>query len=146
MLKRKILTLFISTICSIFLMATVYAFMDGEGVLAIFPMALFISWIALPVILLYGFPISLLSEKLTNSITSNYRILWTLLIHLVFGISFVFIVGVLFETQIILTDFSAFWNSYEVIFIASIGVSLCFWFIDEGLKCCKFSQKIKPTA
>ena len=120
--------------------------MDGEGVLAIFPMALFISWIALPVILLYGFPISLLSEKLTNSITSNYRILWTLLIHLVFGISFIFIVGVLFETQIILTDFSAFWNSYEVIFIASIGVSLCFWLIDEGLKCCKFSQKIKPKA
>ncbi len=140
MFKRKILTLFIATICSIFLIATVYAFVDGEGVLAIFPMALFISWIALPAILLYGFPISLLSEKLTNSITSNYRILWSLFIHIVFGISFVFIVGILFETQTLLTNFSAFWNSYEVIFIASIGVSIWFWFIDEGLKCCKLRR------
>ena len=140
MLKRKILTLFISTICSIFLIAAVYAFVDGEGFLAIFPMALFISWIALPVIFLYGFPVSLLSEKLTSSISSNYRMLCSLLIHIIFGVSFVFIAGLLFETQTLLTNFNAFWNSYEVIFIASIGISLCFWFIDEGLKCCKLKK------
>lgn len=143
MLKRKILTLLVSTLCSIFFIASYFALAEGEGLLAIFPMAVFISWIAIPAILLYGFPINVLSEKLTSSISSNYRIIWSFLIHIIFGVSFVFIVGLLFEAQMLLTNFNTFWNSYEIIFIASIGISICFWIVDEGLKCCHLRKLAK---
>jgi hypothetical protein len=140
MLKRKILTLFISTISSIILIASYFTLVEGEGLLAIFPMTIFVSLIAIPAILLYGLPIHLLSEKLTSSFSSIYRIVWSFLIHIIFGVSFVFIVGLLFETQILLTNFNSFWKSYEIIFIASIGISVCFWLVDEGLKYCNLRK------
>ncbi|WP_339251040.1 hypothetical protein NSQ43_13640 [Sporosarcina sp. FSL W8-0480] len=134
MLKRKILTLILASLLSILLIAAWFVYADGEELLAVFPMAFFISWFAIPVILLYGLPVSLLSEKLTKRHSNNKRICWSFVIHIIFGLGLIFIVGLLFESQTLLQDFSQFWRSNEIFFIASIITSICFWIIDESLR------------
>ncbi|MDW0117159.1 hypothetical protein QTL97_09440 [Sporosarcina thermotolerans] len=136
MLKRNILTLTFASLLSILLIAAWFVYADGEELLAVFPMAFFISWFAIPVILLNGLPVSLLSEKLTKRFSNNQRICWSFVIHAIFGLGFIFIVGLLFESQTLIRDFSQFWRSYEMFFIASIITSICFWVIDECLRFC----------
>ncbi|MFJ7935645.1 hypothetical protein [Sporosarcina sp. NPDC096371] len=141
MLKRKILTLIFASLLSISLISSWFAYADGEELKALFPMAFFISWIAIPAILLYGLPVSFLSEKLTEQFSNNQRICWSFVIHVIFGFGFVFIAGLLFESQTLLWDFNQFWRSYEIIFIASIITSVCFWVIDESLRTCPLIKK-----
>lgn len=134
MFKRKFITLIFSTLLSMILIAVFFVIADGEELSLIFPIAFSISGIALPTILLYGLPISLISEKLTSSFSKIQRIFWSFLIHIFFGAIFVFIVGLLFETQTLLTNFNDFWNSYSIIFIPSIVISLFFWIVDECIR------------
>ena len=141
MLKRKVLTLIFASLLSILLIAAWFVYADGEELLAVFPMAFFISWIAIPVILLYGLPVSFISEKLTERFLNNQRICWSFIIHVLFGLGFVFIIGLLFESQTLLQDFNQFWRSYEMFFIASIITSVCFWVIDESLRICLLIKK-----
>lgn len=141
MLKRKVLTLIFASLLSILLIAAWFVYADGEELLAVFPMAFFISWIAIPVILLYGLPVSFISEKLTERFLNNQRICWSFIIHVLFGLGFVFIVGLLFESQTLLQDFNQFWRNYEIFFIASIITSVCFWLIDESLRICLLIKK-----
>ena len=115
MLKRKIVTTILATLLSILLIAAWFAYADGEGLLAVFPMAFFISIIAIPAILLYGVPVSFLSEKLTAKFSNKKRIYSALAIHILFGFAFIFIVGLLFDTQELLSDFNQFWRSNEII-------------------------------
>ncbi|MCT2536046.1 hypothetical protein NC661_08995 [Aquibacillus koreensis] len=136
MLKRKLLTLIFATLLSISLLASWFVLTEGEELIAFFPMALFVSWIAIPAILLYGLPVSFLSEKLTKQFANRQRICWSLVIHVIFGIGFIFFIGLLFETQTVLTDFNQFWRSYGIIFMASILTSVCFWGVDESLRYC----------
>ena len=62
-LKRKLLTLIVASLLSISLITPWFVFTEGEELIAFFPMALFISRVALPVILLYGIPVSFISES-----------------------------------------------------------------------------------
>lgn len=137
MLKRKLLTLFLGSLVSISLIASWFVFADGEELIAFFGMALTIGLVAIPAILLYGIPVSFLSDKITKSFSNYQRIGWSLVIHVFFGISFVFIAGLLFETKMLLTDFSRFWQYYEFIFIASVFTAICFWIVDQGIKYCR---------
>ena len=141
MIKRKVFTLIFASLLSILLIAAWFVYADGEELLAVFPMAFFISWIAIPAILLYGLPVSFISEKLTERFLNNQRICWSFIIHVLFGLGFVFIIGLLFESQTLLQDFNQFWRSYEMFFIASIITSVCFWLIDESLRICLLIKK-----
>ena len=140
--EKKILTFIFASLLSIILIAAWFVYADGEELLAVFPMAFFISPIAIPAILLYGLPVSFLAEKSTEQFTNNQRIFSSFVIHIFFGLGFVFIVGLLLEYQMLLQDFNRFWRSYEMFFIASIITSVCFWVIDESLRTC-FLKKDK---
>ncbi|WP_214482263.1 hypothetical protein [Bacillus sp. SM2101] len=142
MLKRKILTLIFASLLSISLIAFWFVFTDGEELIAFFPLALWISLIAIPVILIYGLPVSFLSEKLTKQFTNNKRIFWALVIHVVFGFGFVFIAGLIFETEMLIWDFIQFWRKYEVFLFPSLVTSICFWGVDEVIR---FYSLIKDT-
>src|SRR4051812_24194357 len=113
MLKRKIITAIFATLLSIFLIAAWFAYADGEGLLAVFQMAFFISVIAVPAILLYGVPVSFLSEKVTERLSNKQRIFSSFAIHALFGFAFIFIVGLLFDTRELFSDFNQFWRSNE---------------------------------
>ena len=80
----------------------------------------------LPVIfsinLIYGLPISILSDKLTERFFGKKRILLAFIVHLIFGAFFVVIYG-----KIYLVNFMP----PTVIFTISLIISSLFWGIDE---------------
>ena len=141
MLKRKVITAIFATLLSIFLIAAWFAYADGEGLIAVLPMTVFISMVAVPAILLYGVPVSFLSEKVTEGLSNKKRIFSSFAIHVLFGFAFIFFVGLLFDTQELFSDFNQFWRSNEIIIFASLVTSICFWLIDEGVRACSFIER-----
>ncbi|MCT2535310.1 hypothetical protein NC661_21120 [Aquibacillus koreensis] len=133
MFKRKLITLFLASILSISLISSYYVVTDGAP---FFSVVSVIGLFAAPFLLLYGLPVSCLSDKLTELLYGKSRLGLSFVLHVSFGFSFLFIVGFIFDSQSILTDFGQFFTMNRDIFIASIFTSVCFWTIDEGIKVC----------
>lgn len=131
MIKRKVLTLLIASLISIILITLYFTLRDKEGLIGFFHMSILITYFVVPISILYGFPVSLLAERLSRAFTSTKRMGLSLLIHLSFGVSFIFLFGFLFDNDYLLHDFSNFWREYEWFFMASLLTSICFWVVDE---------------
>jgi hypothetical protein len=142
LIRRKLLTLIIATFVSISTITIWFIISDDEGMSAFLPMGYLISLFALPAILLYGLPVSFLSEKLTKSDASNWRMVKTFIIHFFFGMSYIFIAGFIQSDRTLFTDINQFWRSNEMYFIASTLTSIFIWGIDEILRLC---PKFKST-
>jgi hypothetical protein len=93
-----------------------------------------ISLFVLPGVLLYGLPVSVLSDKLTKSLSGVKRVLLSLVIHLFFGLSFVFIIGIFIAPENLFTSFNQFWRDAYLFFAFSTLVSLLYWSVDEVLR------------
>lgn len=135
MLKRRVFTVISATILSVSLISFWFIFTEGENITSFFQLALLIILYAFPVILLYGLPVSLLSEKITKGCSDRKRMWMSFIIHVSLGMGFIFIVGFIFEFRMLVTELSRFWQIYIDMFIASALTTIIFWAIDEGTRC-----------
>ncbi|TCT17586.1 hypothetical protein EDD68_1274 [Melghiribacillus thermohalophilus] len=134
MFKRKVFTVVSATMISVSLMSFWFIFTEGENITSFFQLAFFISLYAFPVILLYGLPVSLLSEKITKGSSDRKRMWMSFMIHAAFGMGFIFLVGLIFEFSMLVTGLSRYWQIYMDMFIASTLTAIIFWAIDEGVR------------
>lgn len=135
MFKRQALKFIVSALFSISFIALYFTVSEKEGFLAFFPIMLFVSYFALPLMLFYALPVSLISEKWTQSLSERVRISASLLVHLGFGGIFVFLIGPLFEPGLFFQDFSGYWRMHESFFFAAVFSSFSFWLIGEAVRC-----------
>jgi hypothetical protein len=132
MFKRKLLGLVITSIVTVAFI--IILFSEGEMPVELFSMIGAISLFVLPGVLLYGLPVSVLSDKLTKSLNGFKRVLLSLVIHLFFGLSFVFIIGIFIAPENLFTSFNQFWRDAYLFFAFSTLVSLLYWSVDEVLR------------
>ncbi|MFC6233430.1 hypothetical protein ACFQI7_37585 [Paenibacillus allorhizosphaerae] len=129
MFKRKLLAF----ICTILISAPIVGFcfmlIEGSTIKEI-PGLIFTYIIAIPVSLIYGVPISMLSDILNNQFSGKKRGFFSLIVHLFFGICFVYLIMVL-DSRFYLTEF----NMFDLYFlVASTIISFIFWAVDEILR------------
>jgi hypothetical protein len=93
----------------------------------------------LPILLLFGVPVSIFSDHRTKRISGFIRGLFALLIHLSFAILFVLIPLLLsgWNGNNIFTDFYVMLDDYLYFILASIICTSLFWLIDEFIRCCR---------
>lgn len=137
MFKRQAIQFLASALFSISIISLYFTVSEKEGFIAFFPMMLFVAYLALPLMLFYALPVSLLSEKWTRSLSERVRMGTSFLLHVGFGGLFVFVIGPLFEPVLFFQDFEGFWSMYEIFFFAAIFSSFSFWLIGEGVRCCE---------
>lgn len=97
MFKRLALKFIVSALFSISFIALYFTVSEKEGFLAFFPMMLFVSYLALLLMLFYALPVSILSDKWTKSLSERVRMGTSFFLHVGFGGLFVFVIGPLFE-------------------------------------------------
>ncbi|WP_243300065.1 hypothetical protein [Bacillus litorisediminis] len=125
---RKLLVFFFTSIVSVPTIAYLfndYSLPANLGLLG------FISLYVIPLILLYGVPISIFSDKVTLKISGFIRFVCAFFIHLFFG----FVFACLFA---LITDFSLLTPLNDpidrFILLGASGTSIVFWLIDELLR------------
>ena len=135
MMKRKVFAAAFTIMTVLIGFSFLLALYDRSGYSTFSLSFFFLSLWIVPVIIIYGLPVSLLTEKLTKKLSKYWRITTTFLIHLSFGALFIFIYGVLFENNInIFHEFHEFWEVYEGLFIPSLISAGVFWVYDEVIR------------
>ena len=141
MVKRKLLAATFTIITLLIGFPLIAAMYDGSGYSAFFLSLFFLSLWIVPTIIIYGLPVSFLSEKLTKKFSKVCRISVAFVIHVSFGAVFIFIYGTLFENDInIFYEFNAFWEGYKDLFIPSLISAGLFWAYDEVIRHTHFIQ------
>src|SRR5690554_1454851 len=120
MIIRKTITSILATLISITFISIV---VFGEGV--DLDTVVFTSIVFSPFILFYGVPVTFFSDYVTKRFTGFKRALFTMVIHLLFGIIF----APLFS---LLGDSSS--QEIKTTFIGATTVAFFFWAIDEILR------------
>ncbi|MGC4379077.1 hypothetical protein WD019_19475 [Fictibacillus sp. Mic-4] len=91
--------------------------------------SLFVFLYSLPGVVLYGLPVSVLSEYVTKHV--KRRKIYSFIIHLLFGVTFVFFFQTITEQRIAIRELQTILNKYGLIMIFSTLSSVLFWFIEE---------------
>lgn len=94
----------------------------------------FVLFITAPIIFVYGLPVSILSDTLTKKFKKNVRSWSALFIHLLFGMMFVFLYGLLMARGEFLQNMNGYWNEADFYFYCSVLTSVLFWGVDEMLR------------
>ncbi|MFD1019511.1 hypothetical protein [Thalassobacillus hwangdonensis] len=126
MSKALILRKTIATIVAPLITVAILVFGGNGGVsLEIIGGVIFIFRVIFPYVLLYGVPVSFLSDFLTRRFTKENRIYAAFGIHLIFGLLFAPFYAFLIEE-----------NTYiiNMIFVGATMIAFCFWIIDEVLR------------
>ncbi|WP_391119796.1 hypothetical protein [Psychrobacillus sp. L3] len=131
MIKRKILAFIWTTIISAPIIGLFFMLIEGSTIRDVPSLIAFTSMYAIPVTLLFGVPVSILSDKMNNHFDGNKRVFFSLIVHLIFGTSFVVLFMLILDSRFILTDFNGF-DSYFV--VASTLISFIGWGMDEILR------------
>ncbi|MGP4042071.1 hypothetical protein ACTWP4_19515 [Gracilibacillus sp. D59] len=126
MVKRKVITTLLATPLSLLVIFGLFFGEWQHPVELIVMTGAFGLWIS-PIILLYGVPITFLSDYISKRFTGNVRALTAFIVHLSFGILFGLIAPMDGQFLLIGTEVNA-----TTIF-ASI-TALFFWVIDELLR------------
>jgi hypothetical protein len=104
--------------------------LEGSSAKAIPGLIIFTYIFAIPVILIYGLPVSILSDKLNNRFIGIKRSIYSLLVHLTFGIIFVYLLMII-DSRFYLTEF----NDIDLyVLTGSIIISVAFWLMDETIR------------
>ncbi|MBO8164187.1 MAG: hypothetical protein H0Z34_10765 [Brevibacillus sp.] len=131
MLFRKFLAYILTSVLSTVLLMGILALKEDHPVIdAIGIVALVVFFVTL----IYGVPVSVLADYLTKRFNGAGRVLCSLFIHLLFGVAFVFIVGLLVAFDELNFDFRSFWSGVKNYFIASTLTSFLFWASDEAAR------------
>lgn len=125
---RKLLVFFVTSLVAV---PTVAYLINDFDLPFDFGLLGIISLYVIPLILLYGVPVSILSDKLTLKVTGIIRMVCACVIHLVFGIVFSYLFVLLVDASI-LTPLSDPIDRF-ILLGASI-TSIVFWVIDEIIR------------
>lgn len=131
MLLRKGLGFIITSLVSAMMITLIIKFQESYVGLEFF-VVVFI--IAAPIIFVYGVPVSMLADKVTQKFKRNVRSWSSLFIHLFFGMIFIFVYGLFLTKGTFITDFTSFWREGQFYFFCSIITAILFWGIDEFLR------------
>ncbi|WP_228409452.1 hypothetical protein [Radiobacillus deserti] len=128
MLKRKIIATLLATPLSLLFIFAVF-FGEWSQPLELLGMSIFYSFFVSPFYLLYGLPITFLSDYIGKRLLGKKRIIQSFVIHVLFGALF----GLFFPSHATLLIAGREIDTF-VIFGSISGVS--YWIIDEMLRCC----------
>lgn len=118
MILRRI----VSALISCLLVLVLYFFVERSGVVLLIGMYL------LPFLLLYGIPVSVLSDIFTKKLSGVIRALAALAIHVSLAAVLIWMLfGVLGEG----------WEPVNFLLVNALVSSFLFWAVDEGLKSAK---------
>lgn len=118
MIFRKIVAALISCL----LVLVLYFIVEQSGVVLLIGMYMF------PFLLLYGIPVSILSDVFTKRLNGKMRAGAALAIHMSFA---AFLVFILFDV------FGEGWEPVNFFLINALLSSFLFWVVDEGLQSAK---------
>ncbi|AWE06978.1 hypothetical protein DCE79_05990 [Lysinibacillus sp. 2017] len=131
MFKRKLLAFICTAIISVPIIGLVFMFIEGSTLTELPALIAFTSIYAIPVTLLFGIPVSILSDKMNNRFDSNKRVFFSLVVHLFFSTSFIVLLILILDSRFILTNF----NSFDLYFlVAATLISFIGWGMDEILR------------
>ncbi|MFE5318122.1 hypothetical protein ACFQ88_05365 [Paenibacillus sp. NPDC056579] len=126
MFKRKLLAFICTIIISAPIVGICFMLIE-ESTIKEIPGLIFTYIIAIPVTLIYGIPISMLSDILNNQVRGKRREFFSLIVHLFFGICLIMVL----DSRFYLTEF----NMFDLYFlVASTIISFIFWAVDEILR------------
>ncbi|UOQ46860.1 hypothetical protein MUN88_12230 [Gracilibacillus caseinilyticus] len=127
MIKRKLITVLLATPISLcFIFAIIFGEWKQPRELMVMT-GTFSLWIS-PIILVYGVPVTFLSDYLCKRFTENLRTLFAFLIHIFFGILF----GLLFPMGT--TQFSLLGVEINFATLFASITAIFFWMIDEVIR------------
>lgn len=131
MFKRKIVAFVITVLLSAPIVGFCFMLIERSTISEIPGLMIFTSMYAIPVTLLFGVPISILSDKMNARFIGKKRVFFSLAFHLVFGISFIVFFMLFVDARFILTDFN--WGDLYFL-VASTIYSFVGWGMDEILR------------
>lgn len=131
MFKRKILAFIYTAIISAPIIGLIFMFIEGGTLRELPGLIAFTSIYAIPITLLFGVPVSILSDKMNSRFESNKRVFFSLVVHLFFSTSFIVLLMLILDSRFILTDFNA---SDLYFLVASTLISFIGWGMDEILR------------
>ncbi|SEN97901.1 hypothetical protein SAMN04487786_0673 [Paenisporosarcina quisquiliarum] len=131
MFKRKILAFIFTVIISAPFIGLFFMFIEDSTIQEVPGLIAFTSMFTIPITLLLGVPLSILSDKMNKHFSGKKRVLSSLFFHLFFGTSVVIIFMLILDSRFILTDF----NAGDLYFlVASTLISFIGWGMDEILR------------
>ncbi|MDQ0352110.1 hypothetical protein J2R98_001944 [Alkalibacillus filiformis] len=124
-----------------FLLASVILTPTLTAVLYLTNGGMFLS-VLLPIIALYvigglfsfGIPASVLSDWLTRKMTEVKRRQYSFWFHVLSGISFIFILGILADPSTLFNDFIEYWTNMYPFFFGALFAAIVLWFCDEWVR------------
>lgn len=133
MFIRKIISLILATLISMPLLILVLfdVVVTPNLVMDLAKTVVFYSLLISPIILLYGVPITIISDYVTNKYKAVKRALLALGFHLFFGLLFPFFYGLFVNLSR---------SEVEILFVGAITFAFLIWTFDELLR--KFSLRI----
>lgn len=127
MFKRKGIAFLLTVVLTIPMLGFSFMLIEGSGVRDALELMVFAAIYVTPVILLYGVPVSILSDKINGRFNGVKRVLLSLFTHLFLGLSF--------PLFFILVDGSQLNNGGNLYLVAAAVIpSFVFWGMDEVLR------------
>ena len=131
MFFRKMIAFVCTVLISAPLVGSSFMIIEGSSIEEVPGLIFFTYMYAIPVTLLFGVPISILSDKWSKRFSGKKRMVSSFTIHLLSGVSFVLLFMLIFDSRFILTHF----NSFDLYFlVASTLISFVGWGMDEVLR------------
>ncbi|MDV2583098.1 hypothetical protein [Alkalibacillus haloalkaliphilus] len=124
-----------------FLLASIIITPTLTAVLYLTSGGIFLS-VLLPIIALYvvgglfsyGIPTSVLSDWLTQKMTEVKRRQYSFWFHVLSGVSFIFILGILADPSTLFNDFITYWTSMYPFFFGALFAAIVLWLCDEWVR------------
>lgn len=142
--KRKIFAFILTVIVGMPIIGFCFMLVERSSISEVPGLIVFASIYVTPVTLLYGVPVSILSDKMNHKFFEKKRVFVALALHLFFGIVFTFFFILIADSRSFITNYNGF-DTYFL--VASTGTSFVFWGMDEMLRVLnrrtKFSWNIK---
>lgn len=138
MFGRKILSFIWTIIISTPIIGFCFMIVEGSDITEVPALMLFVLIFAAPVVLFFGIPVTMLSDKINERFKGKKRMYASLVTHLFFAISFVVLFILITESRFIFTDF----NGFDWYFLIPATVySSVIWCVDERLRK-RFNQQV----
>lgn len=88
MFKRKGIACLLTVLLVIPMLGFCFMLIEGSGMRDVLELTVFAAIVVTPVILLFGVPVSILSDKVNNRFNGGKRVVMSLFTHLLLGIGF----------------------------------------------------------
>ena len=138
MFKRKVFSFIWTILISTPIIGFCYMLVEQSNLKEVPGLMLFVLIFAAPVVLFFGVPVTILSDKINNRFMGKKRLYASFVTHLFFAISFVVLFIFITESRFIFTDFDGFdwYFLLPAIIYSSVG-----WCVDEGIRK-RFDQQV----